>query len=118
MAETTSYDNMFYGTVSTVDEQGTVLSGNNLARGTVLGRITASGKYVAVDSTAVDGSQNPYGILADDTDASSADAVGGIYLKGYFNENQLVFGGTDTIADHKTALRDLGIYTKAATAAL
>lgn len=42
--------------------------------GTVLGKITASGKYVPVTAGAADGSQNAAGILFHTVDATSADA--------------------------------------------
>ena len=44
--------------------------------GTVLGKITASGKYKPVTVAAVDGSQNAAAILLDPLDATSADAQG------------------------------------------
>lgn len=53
----------------------TLLAGNNLAPGAVLGRVTASGKYTAVDPVADDGSQNASAVLYDDVDASAADAA-------------------------------------------
>ena len=37
----------------------TVLSGQNLQAGAVLGKVTASGKYKALDPAAVDGSEAP-----------------------------------------------------------
>jgi len=72
-----------------------------------------SGKLVAVDSTAVDGSNVPYAILATATDATSADKVCGVYKSGEFNDNAVTFGGSDVVATHKEALRDLGIFLKA-----
>lgn len=68
-----------------------------------------SGKLKLVNSANVDGSNTPYAILAGDTDASAADKVCPLYKCGEFNSNALVFGGTDTTATHKEALRDLGI---------
>lgn len=54
----------------------TVLSGENLVAGTVIGKVTASGKYVGYDNDAADGSQVAAGILFDAVDASAADALG------------------------------------------
>lgn len=51
----------------------TLITGQNLAAGTVLGKITASGKYTLHDNAAADGSQNAAAILYDATDATSAD---------------------------------------------
>jgi hypothetical protein len=54
----------------------TVLSGQKLQAGAVLGKITASGKYKALAPAAVDGSEAAAGILYDAVDASAADAEG------------------------------------------
>jgi len=68
-----------------------------------------SGKLKIVNSANVDGSNVPYAILAADTDASAADKTCPLYKAGEYNSNALTFGGTDTAATHKEALRDLGI---------
>lgn len=71
--------------------------------------VVGSREVKLVDSSLSDGAQNPYGILAEDVDAS-ANATASIgYLTGDFNENALVFGGTDDVETHRVALRDLGI---------
>jgi hypothetical protein len=54
----------------------TVLSGQNLQAGAVLGKVTASGKYKALEPAAVDGSETAAGILYDAVDASAADSEG------------------------------------------
>src|SRR3712207_5704258 len=59
-------------------EQVTLASGSNAAgtvckSGTVLGKITASGKYKPQTLAAVDGSQTAAGILLNEVDASAAD---------------------------------------------
>lgn len=48
-------------------------AGNNLSSGTVLGKITASGKYTALTPGATDGSQTAIAVLYWNTDASAAD---------------------------------------------
>lgn len=89
----------------------TIASGaGDLKAGAVLGRITASGKLVLVDSGSADGSQEPYGILGEDVNATAADKQARVYLSGHFNEEALSFGGADTVDTHRAALRDLGIY--------
>ena len=112
MTETLTKDNLLAGDFPMITEEVTILTGNNLKRGTVLGKITASGKCVAVDSTKSDGSQTPFAVLAEDVDASSADQQGCAYLTGEFNSTSLIFGGTDTVSAHKSALRDLSIFAK------
>lgn len=77
-----------------------------------------SGKVVIVDSTNIDGSQNPCAVMLDESaDASSGDVEISTALTGQFNETKLSFGGTDTIATHRDALRALSIFTRANVAA-
>ncbi len=95
-----------------VTDQGTLVSGQNLARGACLGKITASGKLTLLNSANIDGSQTFFAVLAAATDASAGDATCPVYLTGEFNSNALIFGGTDTAATHKTAARSLHTYFK------
>ena len=55
---------------------GTLILGQNLESGTVLGTITASGKLTQYDPVAVDGSESVSAILYDNIDATDADVVG------------------------------------------
>lgn len=110
MAETFTPDNLVAGDFPIVTEAVTVDTGV-LARGTVLGKITATGLCVICNSAGTDdGRRTPYAVLLEDVDATSADQIAAAALSGAFNENKLVFGGSDTVATHKAALRDLGIY--------
>jgi hypothetical protein len=111
MSETYTPDNLIAGGFPLTTGGITVASGQILSRGAVLGEKTADGQGVLVDSTAVDGSENPYCILAEDVDASAAAVEAPVYLSGEFNEDALAFGGTDTIATHRAALRDLSLFT-------
>jgi len=54
----------------------TVLSGENLAAGAVLGKITASGKFVELDPGGAGGAEVAVAVLYDAVDASAADAPG------------------------------------------
>ena len=80
-----------------------------LQAGTVLGKVTASGKYVPVAPAASDGSQTPDLILADDVDATAGDVVGGAYSRGDFNANALKLGAGHTVASIRDGLRSKGI---------
>jgi hypothetical protein len=115
MSETYTPQNLIAGDYPLVTDIVIVDTGV-LAIGTVLGKITASGKYKICDSTAVDGSAAPLCILGEAVDATSADVNAVVYLSGAFDENQLVFGGTDTAATHRAALRAKNIYLKKAVA--
>jgi hypothetical protein len=90
----------------------TLITGQNLLRGALLGRITASGKYNLSLSAAGDGSNTPVAILVEDTDASAADKLCGIYEAGEFNELAMTFGAGHTADSVRAGLRDLNIHLK------
>ena len=71
-----------------------------------------SGSYNAVNSANIDGSDAPVAILASDANATDGAVVAPVYLTGEVNAEALVFGGSDTYATHKDALRKLGIFVK------
>ena len=62
-------------------EKVTIVSGQNLGAGAVVGKITASGKYKAYDNGAADGSQAAAGVLIAPVDASAADAEGTLIVR-------------------------------------
>ena len=107
-------DNLVAGITQLVSWDFTLVSGQNLKRGALLGRITASGKLTLSTSAAGDGSQTPFAILIDDTDASGGDVNCGVYVKGEFDENKVILGTGHTAASVRDALRDAGIYLKPA----
>lgn len=92
-----------------VGRQVTILSGQNLKRGAVLGKITASGKYTLSASGASDGSQTPDLILAQDVDASAADKPALAYARGDFAASALTLGAGHTAASITEGLRAKGI---------
>jgi len=71
-----------FGAPNYAREEVIILSGQNLKTGTVLGKVTASGKYVAYDNTASDGRETAAGVLIGDTDASSADKKAVALVRG------------------------------------
>lgn len=91
-------------------DSAVLVSGQNLTRGTLLGKITTGGKLTTSLSASSDGSQTPYAILAEDCDASSGDKPCSIYIAGEFNQNSITFGTGHTAASTKDGLRDLNIY--------
>lgn len=105
-------DRLFAGEYPRVDRKVTIADSVALTRGAVLGRVTADGKYLLVDDTAVDGSEVADAILAEDADANGQDAEALVYLTGEFNEDALTFGGDDTADDHRQSLRERGIFLK------
>jgi hypothetical protein len=98
-------------------ESATLISGQNLRSGTVLGKITASGKYTILAPAAGDGSQNAAAILLTHTDASGGDkrtAVieGNPGVAVQVNSNLLTWPGGITGPQKTTAiaaLKALGI---------
>lgn len=91
-------------------EPVTLISGQNLVRGAVLGKITASGKYTLSLSGASDGSQVPAGILVDDANASAGDKTVLIYTRGNFIASGLTIGASHTAASVNAVLKDMGIF--------
>ena len=107
-------DQLIAGIVPLVTDNVTIVSGAGvIKRGTVLGKITASGKYTTSLTASADGSQSAAVVAADTVDATSADQVCGVYLSGEFNANAMTLGTGWTVATVTAALRSLGIYVKA-----
>lgn len=112
---TSTPDNLVAGHEIPVIVKGITLAKNQsvLLRGTVVGKVTATGLCVPVDNSKVDGSQTALCILTDTVDTTSATDIKATgYFSGCFNSKALVFGGDDTAADHELRLRELGIFLK------
>jgi len=103
----------------------TNLTGGTLsyAAGTVLGRISATGKVTEMKSAATDGSELPIGVLATAiTDlATVSDIDVNMCIKGDIAEDKVVFNGSDvvTTAEQGRIYRDwltlVGIILKSGT---
>ena len=76
-----------------------------LPRGTVLGRITASDKYIVSIATASDGSQVPACVTACDIDPSAGDVPGPAYFQGEFAAEKMSFDASWTAATLEAAFR-------------
>lgn len=96
----------------------TVPSGTSLARNVVLGKITASGKYVGWAPGASDGSEVVAGMLVDAVDASAADKPGvRLARHAIVASTGLVYVGTPTDnqkAAAVAALEAMGIVVRTA----
>ena len=91
--------------------KGVIASGSGvLARGTVLGKITASGKFTKATAAAADGSQIADVILADDVDATAADAEAVVYSEGRFAQAHIILGAGLTLAAVHPILRTKDIH--------
>lgn len=80
-----------------------------LKKGTVLGKVTSTSKYIKCLSTAVDGSQTAKAVLAYDVDATSSDVVATAIWKGTVNREKLIVSSPDTAETHEDNLRNVGI---------
>lgn len=87
----------------------TLSNGQNLKRGAVLGKVTASGEHILSAQAAADGSETPDLVLAEDTDASAGAKVTIAYARGDFDENALTLGAGHTVASIREGLRVKGI---------
>lgn len=92
-----------------VSRSVTLISGQNLTRGALLGKITASGKYTLSASAAGDGSQTPTAILVEACDASGGDKTCLVFERGDFNQNAMTFGTGHTADSVRDGLRGKGI---------
>lgn len=89
-AETYLPDQLIAGNEHLVTETQTLAQqAAVLARGTLLGKVTATGDLTVCVKTAADGSQTPYGILVDQTDATAGAVSCGVYVKGEFNVHKM-----------------------------
>lgn len=102
-----SYDpnGLLVGENPVISRQITLITGQNLTRGAVLGKITASGKYTLSLSASADGSQVPDCVLAEDTNATAADKLTVAYFVAGVNESKLTIGTGHTAASIKEGLR-------------
>ena len=95
----------------------TVATGQTLTRGTVLGIKTATGEAAPVNNALADGTEDPYCVLAQDVDTTDGATEAPVYISGEFNEAALLFGGDDTIDDHRAVMRTLSLFTNTNVAA-
>lgn len=109
-------DQLIAGNLKLVSQPITLAAGT-LPRGSVLGRVTATGQYKLSVAGASDGSQNPSVILADAADASSGAVATGAYVLGEFNANALNFDASWTVATLTPILQPLGLFIKSAVTA-
>lgn len=96
-------------------ENVTIVSGQDLSAGQVLGKITSGGKYTALDQAASDGSQTAAGVLWDNVDASGGDTVAAIIARdAEVISEELEWGGQSPteVATGVTELAALGILVR------
>ena len=104
--------NLIAGEYPRIERIITIASGSALTKGSVLGRVTASGKFILSEGDATDGSETPNAILAEDVDASAEDKQAVVYFSGEFNENALTLGSSFTLDDIRAGLRSKSIFLR------
>lgn len=85
-----------------------VASGQNLATGTVVGFVTASGKVTQIAPAASDGSENAAGVLLHPVDASAADQPGVVIARhAICSDKGLVWPASITAPQKAAAISQL-----------
>ena len=110
--DSVTMDNLIVGEFPIVRDTATIDVNQTLTRGCVLGKITATGYYLALDDTAVDGSAVFQCVLLEDVTTTSATQVASVALTGEFDAATLTFGGTTTAADMKVEMRMASCFQK------
>lgn len=115
---TSNYPVLINGTaIGAMTKVVTVVSGaGKLAKGTVLGKVKASGKYNIADASKSDGTESAKVILNQDVDATSADVNAEVYITGVFNTKALIVASGDTVAAHEDELHLRSIFLSAVVA--
>jgi len=89
-------------------QEVTVILGQNIKTGTVLGKITTSGKYKILAPTAADGSQTAIAVALYDVDATAGDTAGVVLKRlGAVKDAGLIYPTGITAAQKTTAINDL-----------
>jgi hypothetical protein len=88
-------------------EEITVVSGQNLVAGAVVGKITATGKYKIYDDGAVDGSEAAAGVLFGAVDAGAADKKGVIIERDAEVNGDLLNWGANNAGGITNGIADL-----------
>lgn len=89
-------DQLIAGNLKLVTEDVTIGASQTLVRGSVMGKVTATGAYILSVATATDGSQTPIAVMVDAVTTTSATGKGSIYKMGEFNSNYLTFDSSWT----------------------
>ena len=86
----------------------TVLSGEVLYAGQVLGKVTASGKYAAFNQDGVDGTEAAAGVIYDNVDATAGDIEAVIIARdAELNGNDLLWPSDIETAEQTAAEAEL-----------
>lgn len=84
-------------------KEATLTTGQNLTKGTVVGRVAATGNLVISVQSATDGSQNPIGALNHDCDATAAAQSCMVVTGGDLNKSQVTFDASWSAVQQQAA---------------
>lgn len=100
----TSYDEIDTGQIPLVSEPIVVASGQGeLPRGSVLGKVAATGKFTLSEADAEDGSENPICVLATAVISGVSDVKSAGYVMGQFIFEALTVGNGHDLASLRAA---------------
>lgn len=88
-------------------ENVTIVSGQDLGAGAVLGKITSGGKYTAVDQAASDGSQTAAAVLLNPCDATDGDVAAAIIARDAEVNGDCLDWGSQSAAEKTTGVTEL-----------
>lgn len=71
-----------------------------------------SGRVKQASTVALDGSAEPYAVLAEDVDATLAPVLTSVYLEGEFSEDNVGYAAGDDADDWREPCRLIGIYLR------
>lgn len=112
MSESFAFENLIAGCQKDfVQRPGIVRMGEAFSRGTLLGRLTATGKWQVIDEDNV-ANCNDFGIAVEAVDSTAAEVPTTIFVEGEFNEHAVIFSYADTPDDWRELLTPHGIYLR------
>ncbi len=90
-------------------DQVTVVSGQNLKLGTVIGRVRATQKIKALDPSATDGSEVAAGVVLQSIDASAAEKTNGLIVsrQAIVADHALIWPAVITTEEKTAAIAQL-----------
>lgn len=110
--ETFNYDGLIAGDFPNVTANREILSGQILARGSLLGKFTSNKILDAISPGDNDGTQLPFAILAEDVDTTQGNKFASVYLSGEFNKDKVIVPSDGDIDDFIDLARNVGLYLK------
>ena len=107
---TTGYDELLAGPeVSILTKNIKLKSGTAYKRGMLISSEIGEDGITEMGSQTAKGGTAEY-VLMRDVDATEADAVGTVYIRGRFNREKMILADGDTVEVHEAELRLRNIY--------